>query len=180
VPVGQPARPVKPVAATWCSWVEGDPVLGVASPGAEAQSVAWTLDDDRRGGWRRSSSAPQQILEAFSLLLCAEALQGPQTRFRQAVVGIPKRESVRLNLGVEPKQLEIGRNRGAGGAAEPGKFSMGIGFAGVEEGLVVKGLLERIPVLGDFESGSSRLTTDLDVRGVSSNSLKDQELIPDA
>ena len=42
--------------------------------------------------WQRSWSAPQQIPEAFSLILDAKALQGPQTGFRQAVVVIPKRE----------------------------------------------------------------------------------------
>ncbi|MDP7208090.1 MAG: hypothetical protein QGH14_05855 [Candidatus Bathyarchaeota archaeon] len=32
----------------------------------------------------------------------------------------------------------------------------------------------------NLESGSTRLTTDLDVTGISSNPLRDQKLIPDA
>ncbi len=129
--------------------------------------------------WQRSWSAPQQIPEAFSLILDAKALQGPQTGFRQAVVVIPKREGVRLNLGVEPKQLEIGRNCGAGSAAEPGEFRLGVYFAGIEEGLVLESLLEWIRVFGYFESGSSRLTTDPDVRGVLLNPLENMKLIPE-
>jgi hypothetical protein len=76
----------------------------------------------------------------------------PKAGLCQAVVVIPKREGVRLNLGVESKQLEIGRNRGAGGATEPCKFSMGIGFTGVEEGLVMARLFEGIPVFLDLQA----------------------------
>ena len=103
----------------------------------------------------------------------------PQAGLCQAVVVIPKREGVRLNLGVEPKQLEIGRNRGAGGAAEPGKFGMGIGFTGVEEGLVLKRLPERIVVFLDLQACRTALAANLDVRGVAPNSLIYRELIPD-
>jgi hypothetical protein len=77
------------------------------------------------------------------------------------------------------EEAEVGRNGGSGGAAEPGEFRLGVGLTGVEEGSVLEGLLERIPVFSYLQSGPPTLTTDLDVRGVSPNPVKNLKLIPE-
>lgn len=102
----------------------------------------------------------------------------PQPGFGQPT--IVHGQGFRLHLGIEIKESQVGRYGGSRGAAEPGQLGLRVDFAGVEDGLVLKGLLERIPVFRNLESGSSRLATDLDVPGVSSNPLRDQKLIPDA
>ena len=65
------------------------------------------------------------------------------------------------------------------GSAEPSQFSLRVGLASVEGGLVLERLLERVSVCRDRESTSLRLTTYLDVGRVPPNPLMDLESIDD-
>ena len=103
--------------------------------------------------------------------------QVPQPRFGQPT--IVQSQSFGLDLGIKAEEAEIGRNGGSGGAAEPGESRLGVGLAGVEEGLIIEGLPERIAVFLDLQAYRSALTTNLDVRGASPNPLKYLKLIPE-
>jgi hypothetical protein len=46
-----------------------------------------------------------------------------------------------LHLVIQGEQSEIGRNGGSRSPAKPGDLGLGIDFAGIKEGLVLKGLL---------------------------------------
>ena len=125
----------------------------------------------------------QEVSEALLLLFGLPANQMPQTGLCEdgnAIVVIGHAEGFSADLLRQVEEAEIGRNGGSGGAAEPGEFRLGVGLTGVEEGSVLEGLLERIPVFSYLQSGPPTLTTDLDVRGVSPNPLKNMKLIPKA
>ena len=125
----------------------------------------------------------QEVSEALLLLFGLPTNKMPQTGLCEdgnAIVVIGHAEGFSANLLRQVEEAEVGRNSGSGGAAKPGEFRLGVGLTGVEEGLVLEGLFERIPVFRYLYSGPSTLTTDLDVRGVSPNPLKNLKLIPKA
>ena len=62
------------------------------------------------------------------------------------IIVIGHAEGFSADLLRQVEEAEIGRNGGSGGAAEPGEFRLGVGLTGVEEGSVLEGLFERIPV----------------------------------
>jgi len=125
----------------------------------------------------------QEVSEALLLLFGLPTNKMPQTGLCEggnAIVVIGHAEGFSAGLLRQVEEVEVGRNGGSGGAAEPGEFRLGIDFAGVEEGFVMQSLPQRIAVTDDVHATRTALTTDLDVRGPPPNPLKDLELIPDA
>ena len=62
-------------------------------------------------------------------------MEMPKTILRhllEALVGILELEEVRLYLGVQVQQPEIGGDGGAGNAAAPGQIHLGVGLTGVQ------------------------------------------------
>ena len=93
------------------------------------------------------------------------------------LVVIIERQDLSPHLGVKAEKPQISRNRGSGGAAEPGELGLGVGFASVQELAIVTGLLERIAVFYDLQAARTAGGANLDVGYSSPNSLKNLELI---
>ena len=86
-----------------------------------------------------------------------EAHKVPETRLREhcgLVVG--QTESLGPNLLVQPEEPQVCCDCGAGGTAEPGQLRLGVGLAGVQEFLVVEGLLEGVGVFRYRTRGRGR------------------------
>ena len=70
-----------------------------------------------------------------------EPPQNGFTQSGQSVVVIVDGQDLCLHLVIQGEQSEIGRNGGSRSPAKPGDLGLGIDFAGIKEGLVLKGLL---------------------------------------
>jgi hypothetical protein len=70
-----------------------------------------------------------------------EAPQNGFTQSGQSVIVVVDGQDLCLHLVIQGEQSEIGRNGGSRSPAKPGDLGLGIDFAGIKEGLVLKGLL---------------------------------------
>ncbi len=114
-------------------------------------------------------------------LLCGllEVYEAPEARLREhcgLVVG--QTESLGPDLLVQPEEPKECCDCGAGGTAEPGQLRLGVGLAGVQEFLVVEGLLEGVGVFFYLQPTAAGLATDLDEGRIGLMSLINMELVP--
>ena len=125
----------------------------------------------------------QEGPEPPQLLCWLEAHEVSETGFGEPgdpLVLVRQVQGLCTDLLIQPEETQVGRNRGAGGAAEPRQLTLGVGLAGLYQLAVVEGLLEGIWVFVYFEAARTVPTADADERGVPPMSLINMELIPDA
>ncbi len=111
----------------------------------------------------------EQHSEALELITGSFSQEAPKLRLGEPVeslVVIVESYGLGPHFGVETKESQVGRDRGSGGVTEPSEFGLGIHFARIEKGLIFKRLFKRVAVFCNLESGSSRMTTNLDVAGI--------------
>lgn len=65
---------------------------------------------------------------------------------RDSIVIVGHAESLSADLLVQSEEAQVRCNRGSGNAREPGEFCLGVSLAGVQQPLILKGLLDRVGV----------------------------------